>query len=261
MTVVSSKREKELARAKFERQQKRRQSRRSRNFFLKIASTSIVLALIVGYVVSAGSSDLEPIDTASESPTSTAPMVAGCQEPSPTRANNISYPGAPTELVPANQITLKTNCGDLVIDTDNNAPNTVGILSHLAKTKFYDGVNCHRLTTDGIYVLQCGDPAGNGSGGPGFSFADENLPTADTSGVFIYPRGTVAMANSGPNTNGSQFFIVYQDSPLPPNYSVWGELSTGLETIDLIAQAGTVTGQADGPPAQTLVISSAVTTP
>lgn len=261
MSVVSNKREKELARAKFERQQLRRQTRKKRNLLLKASSGLIVLALLIGYAVSLGTSTPEPITAPSASAIAAAPVVDGCVEAGPTRADNVSYPSAPKDLTPAQQISFVTNCGDLVVQTDQNAPNTVGILSFFAKNKFYDGVNCHRLTTDGIYVLQCGDPSGNGSGGPGFTFADENLPTADANGTFVYPRGTLAMANSGPNTNGSQFFIVYQDSPLPPNYSVWGKLTSGLEIIDAIAAAGTVTGQPDGPPAQTVVISQAITTP
>lgn len=259
MLFVSVKREKELARAKFERQQVKRQHRKRRNVFVKITSIGIVLALVGGYALSLSS---QPESNSTPSATNPAQsIVAGCDVAGITRADNINYPAAPTDLVPADQITLSTNCGDLIIETDEAAPNTVGILSYLAKNKFYDGINCHRLTTEGIYVLQCGDPAGNGSGGPGFNFNDENLPKPDSTGTYIYPRGTIAMANSGPNTNGSQFFIVYQDSPLPPNYSIWGQLSTGLEIIDAIAQAGTMTGQTDGPPAQSLVISQAFVTP
>lgn len=261
MAVVSVKREKELARAKFERQQQRRSRRKKRNFFAKIVSYLIMLALIISYGASLVSQDSQPAVEASQTPSPTAPIVAGCDVASPTRANNISYPAAPTDLTAAQEIVLNTNCGALTIQTDKAAPTTVGILSHLARTNFYDGVNCHRLTTQDIFVIQCGSPTGTPSGGPGFRFADENLPVGDSNGSFIYPRGTVAMANSGPNTNGSQFFIVYQDSPLPANYSIWGKISSGLETIDAIAQAGTITGQPDGPPAQTLVISSATTTP
>ena len=260
MSVVSNKREKELARAKYERQKQKRQMRKKRNLVLKLVSGLIVLSILIGYAISLGSNNPEPIAQPSAS-VGAAPVVDGCEAASPTRADNVSYPSVPTDLKPAKQISLTTNCGDFVIETDVNAPNTVGILTFLAKNTFYDGVNCHRLTTEGIFVLQCGDPSGNGSGGPGFNFADENLPIADATGSFIYPRGTLAMANSGPNTNGSQFFIVYQDSPLPPNYSIWGQLSSGLEILDAIAAAGTVTGQSDGPPAQAVVISQAITTP
>jgi peptidyl-prolyl cis-trans isomerase B (cyclophilin B) len=106
-------------------------------------------------------------------------------------------------------------------------------------------------------VLQGGDPAGNGSGGPGFNFADENLPTAAADGNYVYPRGTVAMANSGANTNGSQFFLVYKDSQLPPNYTVFGTIDgTGLATLDKIAAAGVTGGAEDGKPATEVKVTS-----
>ena len=159
-------------------------------------------------------------------------------------------------------ITLKTNCGEIQIAADGvNAPLTVISMTYLANKGYFDNSPCHRLTTQGIFVLQCGDPAGDGTGGPGFSFADENLPTAGADGNYIYPRGTVAMANSGPNTNGSQFFLVYKDSPLPPNYSVWGNITAGLDVLDNVASAGVLNGSSDGLPSQAVVINKASTTP
>ena len=133
-------------------------------------------------------------------------------------------------------------------------------MSFLANRGFFNQTQCHRLTTQGIYVLQCGDPTATGSGGPGFSFKDENLPKA-ANGSAVYKRGTVAMANSGPNTNGSQFFLVYKDSPLPPNYSVWGHITNGLDILDQIAGAGVAGGTGDGGPNQRVVISKASVTP
>jgi peptidyl-prolyl cis-trans isomerase B (cyclophilin B) len=129
-------------------------------------------------------------------------------------------------------------------------------MTYLAKQKYFDNTQCHRLTTSGIFVLQCGDPKGNGTGGPGFSFADENLPTGANG---VYKAGTVAMANSGPNTNGSQFFLVYKDSPLPANYSVWGTVTGGMDILTGIADAGVANGTGDGAPAQKVVISKATT--
>jgi cyclophilin family peptidyl-prolyl cis-trans isomerase len=114
------------------------------------------------------------------------------------------------------------------------------------------------LTTDGIFVLQCGDPTGTGTGSPGYTTPDENLEAVAAdfedagNGQVIYPRGTIAMANSGPNTNGSQFFIVYKDSPLAPAYTVVGQLTKGLEIIDAVAAEGVAGGAADGKPAQAL---------
>ena len=128
------------------------------------------------------------------------------------------------------------------------APCTTASFQHLASKGYFDATKCHRLTTAGLYVLQCGDPTGSGSGGPGYSFADENLAGAS------YPAGTVAMANAGAGTNGSQFFLVYQDTQLPPNYTPFGKITTGLETLRRIAATGEVTGAGDGAPKEDVVI-------
>jgi len=263
---VSAKRERELARAKFERQKAKRAARKQRAKFVWVLTLSAALIGLAAYYLIPNNAEeiaqptaSEPVATAPATPAT--PIIDGCVEAVIPRANNITYPSAPEVITAASEIVFATNCGDLVVQTDPNAPNTVGILSFFAENKFYDGIKCHRLTTEGIFVLQCGDPAGNGSGGPGFEFADENLPTADSSGIAIYPRGTVAMANSGPNSNGSQFFLVYQDSPLPPNYTIWGQLVNGIERLDAIAAAGTTIGTTDGPPAQEIVISTATIKP
>lgn len=257
---VSNKRDRELARAKYERQTKRRQSRMSRKTFLKVTAYSVIGLAILSYLVLPKNDTIDPISTPSAT-AAAAPVVQGCTGATTPRADNISYTSAPVDAVAADNITFATNCGEFVITTDKSAPKTAGIISYLVTNKFYDAIKCHRLTTDGIYVLQCGDPAGNGTGGPGFQFDDENLPKAGNDGSAIYARGTVAMANSGPNTNGSQFFLVYQDSPLPPNYSVWGQITSGLELLDAIAKAGVSGGTTDGAPLQEVVISAATTTP
>ena len=197
----------------------------------------------------------EPIAISTNAP------IPGCEEPGSVRADNITYGNATTDLPTASEFVLETNCGVIKFSTESAAPTTVGTIAWLANQGFYNNTSCHRLTTQGIFVLQCGDPAGNGSGGPGFSFEDENLPTAAADGTYIYPRGTVAMANSGANTNGSQFFLVYQDSPLPPNYSVWGKITEGLEVIDNVASAGVLDASSDGLPSQAVVITNASTTP
>ena len=152
---------------------------------------------------------------------------------------------------------LITNVGNIGISLDQRAPRTLASMANLSERKFFANVTCHRLTTAGIYVLQCGDPNGDGTGGPGYSIPDENLPSAAASeGLAVYPRGTVAMANSGPNTNGSQFFLVYRDSPLPPNYTVWGKVTLGLDVIDRVAAAGVADGSGDGRPKVSVVIKS-----
>lgn len=256
--LVSKQRERELARAKFERQSNRRAKRAARNKFL---ARGIWAVLIIGaisvYTVNRSSSTQEasPEVSASTASNPAAPLIDSCTTPVPLRTDNITYGSAPTNVNAAKTLALDTNCGLIEITTDTKAPNTAGIMSYLAQNKYFDGTKCHRLTTDGLYVLQCGDPTATGSGGPGFSFPDENLPTAS-----VYPRGTVAMANSGSNTNGSQFFLVYKDSPLPPNYSVWGTISKGLDVLDAIAGAGVSGGGTDGNPAQEVVIATATTT-
>jgi len=134
-------------------------------------------------------------------------------------------------------VTLKTNCGDIEIEADGvSAPLTVISMDYLINKGYFDKSPCHRITTSGIFVLQCGDPSASGSGGPAWQVPDENLPTGSGN---IYPAGSVAMANSGPNTSGSQFFIVYEDnSHLGPNYTLWGKVTKGLEIVKAVAALG-----------------------
>ncbi len=259
---MSNKRDRELARAKYERQQARREARQQRaQIRNRIVALLAVVAVVLGYGVLRGKNDSANTATpsAKPTPTSTVQAVASCAVPSPLRADNITFPKAPTNTVEAKTITLATNCGDIEITTSADTPNTAGVMSFLAEKKFFDGVGCHRLTTLGIFVLQCGDPSFTGSGGPGFKFADENLPTAGADGTYTYQRGDVAMANSGPDTNGSQFFLVYKNSKLGPNYTLWGKVTKGLDVIDAVAGAGVADQQNDGAPAQTIVIASATT--
>jgi peptidyl-prolyl cis-trans isomerase B (cyclophilin B) len=149
--------------------------------------------------------------------------------------------------------TLTTNCGAIVITTvGKKAPWTLTEMSTLAKAGYFDGSLCHRLTTAGIYVLQCGDPTATGRGGPGFSYPDENLPA---NALNNYPAGTVAMANSGPGTNGSQFFLVFADTSLGPDYTIWGKITKGLDIVQAIAKAGVKGGGADGTPNTTIALT------
>jgi|UniRef100_UPI004049558F peptidyl-prolyl cis-trans isomerase B (cyclophilin B) len=138
----------------------------------------------------------------------------------------------------ASTLTLTTNCGDIVISLlGAKAPVTVNSIATLAKAGYYNRTLCHRLTTEGIFVLQCGDPTATGSGSPtGWKgYKDENLPKA---GARNYPAGTVAMANSGPRSNGSQFFLVYKDTQLGPNYTIWGKITKGLDLVQRIGEVG-----------------------
>ena len=148
--------------------------------------------------------------------------------------------------------TLVTNCGTIVIDAYTaKAPFTVSAMTSLASQGFFDSSLCHRLTTQGIFVLQCGDPTATGTSGAKFTYRDENLPQYKANN---YPAGTVAMANSGPNTNSSQFFLVYADTTLGPNYTIWGQITQGLDILKAIAAKGVANGATDGTPVQTVAI-------
>lgn len=168
-------------------------------------------------------------------------------------------------------INLETSAGPIGMTLDRSvSPCTVNAIEYLAAQGYYDDTICHRLTTEGIHVLQCGDPSGTGAGGPGFQFDDE-YPTNDPAEAdkpnVIYERGTIAMANSGPGTNGSQFFLNYDDSPLAPAYTHFGTISEeGLATLDKVAEAGTAAPEGedaammspgDGAPATEVKITSA----
>jgi peptidyl-prolyl cis-trans isomerase B (cyclophilin B) len=183
--------------------------------------------------------------------------VITCQN-SVSTGHNPPVVAAPTSIANPlpRTITLITNCGNITIRTLENAvPVTLSALSALAKGNFYDNTNCHRMTTSGLYVIQCGDPTETGSGSPGFAYVDENLPKAT---VDNYLNGYVAMANSGPNTNGSQFFITYKPTTLSPNYSIWGKVIQGMEIVNYIASKGVSGGRADGPLAFKLEIRDVV---
>ncbi|MEJ2858459.1 MULTISPECIES: peptidylprolyl isomerase [unclassified Saccharothrix] len=162
----------------------------------------------------------------------------------------------PVKLPPDPRHTPSRGTAEVVLHTSQGpiplmlpratAPCTVQSFLHLVRNKFYDDTTCHRLTAyPTLKVLQCGDPTGTGERGPGYRYKDElptNLqpaPNDPTGQRRIYPRGTLAMANAGPNTNGSQFFLVTSDSVLRPNYTVFGRTDeTGLATLDRIAAAG-----------------------
>jgi peptidyl-prolyl cis-trans isomerase B (cyclophilin B) len=164
----------------------------------------------------------------------------------------------------AKTLTLSTNCGDIVISLlGAKAPITVTSIATLANAGYYNKSLCHRLTTEGIFVLQCGDPTASGGGSPkGWKgYSDENLPQAE--GI-NYPAGTVAMANSGPKSNGSQFFLVYKDTHLGPDYTIWGKITQGLDIVKQVGEVGAykMSGNqayyaGDGYPIQTVEIVKA----
>ena len=166
----------------------------------------------------------------------------------------------PPSIAPADKVlkriprtfTFVTNCGNIVVTTvGSKAPITLTQLSTLARGGYFNNSLCHRLTTKGLYVLQCGDPTATGGGSPNFTYRDENLPAEALNN---YPAGTVAMANSGPGTNGSQFFLVFADTTLGANYTIWGTVTQGLDIVKAIAKAGVKGGGADGAPNQPIEI-------
>jgi peptidyl-prolyl cis-trans isomerase B (cyclophilin B) len=161
--------------------------------------------------------------------------------------------------------TITTNQGTVGLQLDNSkTPCTVNNFTSLAKQGFFDNTTCHRLTTSTeLGMLQCGDPTGSGTGGPGYRFPNEyptnqyRLTDPALKVPVLYPRGTVAMANSGPGTNGSQFFMVYKDSQLPPTYTVFGTIdSAGVATLDKVAAGGVADGSDDGKPVLDATIKS-----
>jgi peptidyl-prolyl cis-trans isomerase B (cyclophilin B) len=197
-----------------------------------------------------------------------ANLGADCTYPATTEA--ASKPTTPPRTgrvptVPAQvSASMATNQGNIGLQLDNaKAPCTVNSFASLAQQGYFDNTRCHRLTTGGLSVLQCGDPTGGGTGGPGYRFANEyptnqyRLADPALQVPVVYPRGTLAMANAGPGTNGSQFFLVYSDSELPPQYTAFGTIdSTGLATVDKIAAAGVAGGGNDGTPAMDVTIKS-----
>jgi peptidyl-prolyl cis-trans isomerase B (cyclophilin B) len=155
---------------------------------------------------------------------------------------------------------LSTSAGDIAFTLDGQAaPQAVANFVSLAEGGYFDDTDCHRLTTSGIFVLQCGDPTGTGRGGPGYEFGPvENAPEDGA-----YPAGTIAMARAtSPDSMGSQFFLVYEDTTLPTNtggYTVFGKITSGLDVVRAVADAGTADGAGDGSPATPVTIEGVET--
>jgi peptidyl-prolyl cis-trans isomerase B (cyclophilin B) len=270
--VTKDQRRRQIAREKFERQEQRRVKARTR-----ARRRNAVVATVVAVVVAAGAtawatgglgSGKKKVDAAaSASPSAAATSKAPdpCAKAAAGKAGTQQWKTEPAVTInkaAKYTFTLQTTCGDIPMSLDAaDAPHTVNSFKFLADKGFFDHTKCHRLTTSGIYVLQCGDPTGTGSGGPGYTIPDENLK-ATSIAKGTYPAGTVAMANTGTkHTGGSQFFLVYKDSPLPASYTPFGSISSaGLKVLDKIAAAGDATGQGDGAPNATVVINKATVT-
>ena len=277
----SIKRERQLARERYERQQARRTAARARRRrWQQVVAAVVAVLLVIGGVAaltvllggdedSTTAADGRPraSDAPTDSPSASAsasaspsPSGAGACRYTPTSEKAAKDVGIPTyEQTTAKRpfsATLRTNRGDIVVEMASaEAPCTTNSFRHLATERYYDSTSCHRLTTQNLFVLQCGDPTATGGGGPGYQFGVENAPADGT-----YPAGTVAMARtSDPNTNGSQFFIVYRETQLPTEgggYTVFGRVTEGLDVVEQVAEAGVEGGAGDGKPAQSVEIES-----
>jgi peptidyl-prolyl cis-trans isomerase B (cyclophilin B) len=214
---------------------------------LAAAAAVLVLAVLLG---ACGSSSSNGAATTSCSyPTDSSAPAARHVTPPPSNATNTGNVS----------FTMTTSVGKISGSLDRaHAPCTVSSFTSLAKQHYFDNTPCHRLTTTpGLYVLQCGDPTGTGTGGPGYTIPDE------LSGHETYPAGTIAMANTGqPNTGGSQFFLVYRDSQLPPQYTVFGQLTPASVTLlGKVAKKGSdnAYGPGDGHPNEKVTITGVTT--
>jgi peptidyl-prolyl cis-trans isomerase B (cyclophilin B) len=286
--MAGTKRERQLARERYVRQQARRAMRDAqRRRRQQIIAAVVAVALAIGGVVllaryldkpdvATAVSD-SPTPTTEETPTDTPsspeaspPAATTATTPKPTDTVSCTYtPGeqaakkntAPEASAVAGKpytATLKMNTGTVRFTTAAAAPCTSRSFASLAKQKYFDGTTCHRLTTSGLFVLQCGDPTGSGSGGPGYGFGLENTPPDGK-----FPAGTVAMARANdPNSNGSQFFLVYKDTELPTDgggYTIFGKVTSGLDVLEAIAKAGVKDGAGDGAPAKAVRLESVTT--
>ena len=280
------------AKRKLERQLERRAAKERKRRIYTIVGASVAALVVIGAIVAtvvvtnrdSGSQTASAATSTATSATSAAPSAPGqlpafaapanlganCQYPPSTgekasKQNNPPRTGKVPTDPPQVSASMTTNQGNIGLQLDNaKSPCTVNSFASLAQQGFFSGTPCHRLTTsEGLAVLQCGDPTGQGTGGPGYQF-DNEYPTNQfqpddpkLQQPVTYPRGTLAMANAGPGTNGSQFFLVYKDSQLPPNYTAFGTIDqTGLATLDKIAAAGTADGGQDGKPKNDVQIKS-----
>lgn len=216
-------------------------------FALVIGVGAVLLALGASYSHQAFVA-AQPTATPVASSTAAASATPSA---SPSATNSAAVPAVSIAENRAWVGHINVNGHNLKLSLDGvHAPQATANFIALAKKNFFQGVSCHRLTTAGIFVLQCGDPKGDGTGGPGYSFGPiENAPAGD-----LYKTGYLAMARQGGNGSsmGSQFFIVYKDSTIPSDnaggYTVFGKIVNGMSVIDDIAAAGTADGSGDGKP-------------
>ena len=278
--MPSNEQRRQAAKRKLERQLARRAERAKRRRVWGVSITIGVVIVAVGLVYwlvnlgpDASEASTSPDDTSSANTTKGACGYTENAQEKPPKDPGMPDDPAETPKDGTVTMTLTTNQGVIPLKLDRKqAPCTVQSMQHLADKKYFDNTTCHRLTASaGLKVLQCGDPLGTGAGGPGYSIPDE-LDAAqalkpgqagpDGTQTVVYPRGSVAMANAGPSTGGSQFFLVYGDSTLPPNYTLFGTVDqAGLAVLDKIAAGGITPGQngpEDGTPKTPVQITSVV---
>ena len=267
-------RQRKLARERYHRRAVRQaqRDRRVRQWTITVLAAVAVAGIAVGaalFATRSGSPSAAATPSVSATPTATpSPTPSPTPTPTPvaeparhctytasgTAARKVSLPPATPDYKSTYRATITTNLGNIVIDLLNSkATCTVNSFISLVTQKFFNNTPCFRLTTSSsVLVLQCGDPTGTGRGGPGYQFNDENLAGA------TYKAGTVAMANAGANTNGSEFFLVYQDTTLPPSYTPFGTIVSGLNIIQKVAKGGTdnSNGAGDGHPKDKVDIES-----
>lgn len=243
-----------------QREAARRAARRRQ--LLYGVSGIVVVALVAGIVliVAAGSSPKHGVTAATSAASGAASGAANAAgqvctyTPDTTSSTGGKNPGLPPDKKASGTPTLTLALTEGTVTATllaDKAPCTVNSFEWLASKGFFTNTICHRLTTTGIYVLQCGDPTGTGSGGPGYTIPDENLSGA------TYPAGTIAMANTGSaHTGGSQFFLVYKATQLPPSYTPFGTITKGLDVLTGIAAKGAAGGTGDGAPKEKVTIKS-----
>lgn len=225
----------------------------------QVAGVAIAVLVVTGGAVALtqrleGSPAGAAASAASGTPSS-APASSPASTPAPTGKTYAKAPAKSLAQGATWTAKMATSAGQITLQLfGDKAPQTVSSFLFLSRDGFYDGTTCHRLTTQGIKVLQCGDPTGTGSGGPGYQYGIENAP-ADGS----YPAGTLAMARAqDPGSNGSQFFMVYDDTKLPTEgggYSIFGRVTAGLDVLRAIAARGTSDGTGDGAPKEKVTIT------
>ncbi|MDP3769608.1 MAG: peptidylprolyl isomerase [Candidatus Sungbacteria bacterium] len=186
-----------------------------------------------------------PTPTPAQSPSDNPIIPTPAPSPTPTTPQQINLKNNMHTII------LKTNLGDITFETyDADAPKTVQNFITLSQKGFYNNLIFHRVIKG--FMIQGGDPQGTGMGGPGYSFEDELNPATD-SYKEGYKKGVIAMANAGPNTNGSQFFIMLEDTPLPKNYTIFGKVVSGQNAVDAI---GNVTTDGNDKPTDNVIIKS-----